>query len=93
MADFASRDDDFAKIDHSVKNVFRWEWLQKDVDGTVLSECIRKLKVPGKYMCIWCGDTNNHGARGLAALRDHMKSSKHIAKKRFARRKLQHRVR
>ena len=85
MADskIASRDDDVEKIDKGVKNAFRWEWLQVEIDGSVLGEFIRKVKVPGKYLCEWCGDVNSYASRGLSALRSHVTTSKHLEKKRI----------
>ena len=40
---------DVRAIDTSVKNAFRWSWLEeKDLNGDFLSEYIRKIDKPGK---------------------------------------------
>ena len=34
-------------IDKGIKNAWKWDWLEKDVDGVSLAEIIRKLDRAG----------------------------------------------
>lgn len=74
------------EIDSSVKNKFRWEWLEKKVDlklkkqevSVLLSECIQKINIPGKAICSLCKDQIYYGGRGWNSLLSHLNSSKHL---------------
>ena len=44
-------------LEEGVKNKWRWSWLEiKDENGDYLSEYIRKIRQPGKAICVWCGE-------------------------------------
>ena len=44
-----------AIIDHSVRNKFKWNWLEeKDANGDYLSDYVRKLSTSGFAKCKWC---------------------------------------
>ena len=64
-------------IDKGIKNAWKWDWLEKDVDGVSLAENIRKLDRPGMAYCTVCQREINYGRRGLVALTDHCRVSKH----------------
>lgn len=64
-------------IDKEAKNPWRWEWLEKQVEGIYLREFIRKLSKCGGCYCIVCNKELAYGSRGFVALADHVKSAKH----------------
>lgn len=64
-------------IDKGLKNVWRWEWLDRQVDEVYLRECIRKIKSPGTAYCIVCRKEIYYKSRGCVAIVDHVKSAKH----------------
>lgn len=41
----------FKKLDHSVKNVFKWRCLEEKDHHTFLIKNMRKVNVPGKFFC------------------------------------------
>ena len=41
----------FKKLDHSVKNVFKWRCLEEKDHHTFLIKDMRKVNVPGKFFC------------------------------------------
>lgn len=75
------------EVDKSVKNKFRFEWLETAVVlkskklgpmDVKLADCIEKIDVPGKATCTYCKDVISYGGKGKVALTDHMKSEKHL---------------
>ena len=42
------------EIDATVRDKWSWDWMQRSVDGTLTSECIRKIELAGKAFCEWC---------------------------------------
>ena len=50
------------------------------VDGICLSTYIRKLKTPGKALCILCSSDINYANAGAKALQMHVSSKKHKTK-------------
>ena len=78
MPDYVERHDNVAEIYKSVKNKFKWAWLEeKDEDGYFYSDYVRRLKVAGLAVCIMCHDNLKYGSRGKQTLRDHARSTKH----------------
>lgn len=77
--DIISREsvDDIKALEEGVKNHWRWEWLEKNVNGIFLRETIRKLKGAGMAYCTLCHRELMYGSRGLVALVDHVKAKKH----------------
>ncbi|XP_019731634.1 uncharacterized protein LOC109519504 [Hippocampus comes] len=74
------RQADLHAIDASVRNTFKWSWLEeKDVNGDFLSDYIRKVDKPGLAICIWCNDTLRYGSSGKKDLKTHSKKAKHNA--------------
>lgn len=51
--DFATQKDDVRAIDSTVKNKWRWDWLDSDI----MQQYIRKLKFSGQAHCILCNKT------------------------------------
>ncbi|XP_070212306.1 uncharacterized protein [Littorina saxatilis] len=74
-------DENLNEVESSVKNKFRWHWLKllASLDGEqyLLNECIRKLNVPGKVMCIWCNVVITYSAHGQRAVLEHVNTKKH----------------
>ena len=72
---------DLKAVDCSVKNKFRWDWLQRRAslsDQTYsLAECIRKVNLPGQALCVWCNDIINYGGTGCNSLLMHTRTKKH----------------
>ena len=64
-------------IDKDVNNPWKWEWLEVKDDKFFFSEFFRKLKEPGKALCIWCDAVLNYGGRGKPVLVKHARSLKH----------------
>lgn len=79
MARILDRGIDSAEIliDANCKNKFRWEWLETNVEGEILSTNIRKVNKEGKVKCIVCDKLVNYGSRGKVAIADHVKSDDH----------------
>ncbi|GBN39479.1 hypothetical protein AVEN_243333-1 [Araneus ventricosus] len=65
------------EIVKQVKNPWRWEWLEKQVEGIYLRAIIRKLNKCVACYCIVCSEELAYGSRGFVAFTDHIKSSKH----------------
>ena len=72
-----SADLNLKQIDINVKNVWRWSWLETCVDGIYLKDTIRKIRTPGRAYCILCSQELIYGSKGLPALENHVKRSKH----------------
>ncbi|KAK6964629.1 DNA repair and recombination protein RAD54 [Biomphalaria glabrata] len=70
------------QIDKSVKNKFKWEWLEeKDGMGHFLSSYIRKLEEPGVAWCIVCKEKIKYGTAGRKSILNHTISKKHQSSK------------
>ena len=75
-------------LEKTVKNKFRWHWLEATVEISVkgerkttpLIEWIRKIDVPGKAKCILCDKIINYSSRGRVSLTEHCKSNAHFEK-------------
>ena len=80
--DFVTRGDACVKtIDKSIKNKFKWEWLQEKLDGGgYFSDCFRKLRQPGLVYCVTCNDQISYGSAGKKALFAHVKRPSHLRK-------------
>ena len=80
-ARFAERGKDNVKeIDAGVKNVFKWEWMEFEVDGQMLGQFIRKLFAAGKAHCTLCQKEINYASRGRKALESHCQMKIHLDK-------------
>ncbi|GBO26396.1 DNA helicase INO80 [Araneus ventricosus] len=85
VADFQNRKDivnrtdeaDIRAIDSGLKNPWRWDWLEKSVNGVYVREVIRKLRSCGVAYCLVCSKELIYGSRGFSALAKHMESRKH----------------
>ena len=60
-----------------IKNSWRWEWLEKTVEGMQLCSFFHKILMPGKAYCSWCQKEIDYSKRGLPALTCHAKHKKH----------------
>lgn len=65
------------EVEAKIQNLWRWDWLEKEVDGIKLSVCFHKLAYPGKAYCSWCQTEIDYSGRGWSALKAHVKVSKH----------------
>ncbi|XP_011677577.2 uncharacterized protein LOC105444695 [Strongylocentrotus purpuratus] len=65
------------EVDASCREKWSWKWVEKSVDGTLVSECIRKIAEPGKVYCMWCDCEIQYGKGGWRVLRQHMQKKKH----------------
>ncbi|GBN74865.1 hypothetical protein AVEN_211310-1 [Araneus ventricosus] len=77
--DIVNRTDeaDIRAIDSGLKNPWRWDWLEKSVNGVYVREVIRKLRSCGVAYCLVCSKELIYGSRGFSALAKHMESRKH----------------
>ena len=81
-------DEKLKTLENSVKNKFRWHWLETTVEISLkgerktipIVEWIRKIDVPGKAKCIICQKLISYGARGRVSLTEHCKSNEHSEK-------------
>ena len=86
------------EIDKSVKNKFRFEWLEKTVTIKIkvdkkthnvvekVGDFIAKCDIPGKAKCTYCNDIISYGSRGYLSLVEHAsRAKKHAEKVRLSR--------
>ena len=80
MADVVQVNADLTKIDKSIKNKFKWDWLrEKDPNGVFYSDYVRKVVTPGVCICVWCNNKAlKYGSSGKKILKLHSTSSPHI---------------
>ena len=74
------RNDDTGAIDAGVKNAWKSKWLETKVCDVELSEFIRKIKKPGKAVCILCNQELTYGSKGRIALVNHANTADHQKK-------------
>ena len=75
-------------IDASVKNKFRWAWLEEEVDLGLgekykkvrVGETLHKTKEAGSAWCSLCCKTVTYSSSGKKALLQHMKKPVHANK-------------
>lgn len=63
-------------VNHNIANPWRWEWLDRQINGAYLQECIRKINRPGVAYCTVCPQELYYKSRGCTALTDHIRSNK-----------------
>ena len=69
---FVDRTFDLKTIEASVKNKFKWDWLQqKDGNDDFLSDYVRKIPEPGIAYCLYCHQRFNYGTRGKSYVLRH----------------------
>ena len=73
--EFATKQDDVRKIDETVKNKWRWDWI----DIELMQQYIKKLKVPGQAFCTLCNKTLLYQSGGKRDLQRHMTSPNHLS--------------
>lgn len=87
MDTFVEEGTDVGPIDKSVKNRWRWAWLdEKGDDETPIRSWCKKMKKPGVCMCVICHKTIPYGSNGKKVLIRHQSDASHKA----AVRSLQH---
>ena len=59
----------------TVRNKFRWDWLDKKVDGVRVGDVIRKIDVDGSVKCCCSDKLVHYGTSGFKAVRKHMLTS------------------
>ena len=69
--------DDSNFDDSSVLNRWKWDWVNKEVDGERVGEFLRKLTQTGRAYCCLCRQELAYGNRGVTALTDHIKGHVH----------------
>ena len=72
--DFATQKDNVREIDSSVRNKWRWDWLENDL----MKQYLRKTKQPGQAFCTICNKTLQYQSGGKKDLKRHMESPPHI---------------
>ena len=72
--DFATQENDVRAIDSTVKNKWRWDWLDSDL----MQQYIRKLKLPGQAYCTLCQKALLYQSGGKKDLKRHMDSPPHL---------------
>lgn len=63
--------------DQSIKNQWRWNWLDVIVDGFKLEDCVKKIDKPGHAFCSYCNKQINYSSRGIIALKNHVSTDLH----------------
>ena len=53
------------EIDKGIKNIWKWEWLEREVCGELVSRHIQKLGEKGKAFCTLCKIYQLHRDGGL----------------------------
>ena len=68
MASFKvlQRTDDINKLEKTVKNKWKWQWLElkEEINGDFLSEFVRKIDITGHALCEWCNKKINYAQSG-----------------------------
>ncbi|KAJ8287290.1 hypothetical protein GJAV_G00049850 [Gymnothorax javanicus] len=77
---FVDRSSDVKLIDKGVKNVWRWEWVERSVEGELVGKHIRKIKAPGLALCELCMKEINYSGRGWRSLQQHLFKKVHKQK-------------
>lgn len=79
---FVDRNSDLKEIESTVKNKFKWCWLdEKDSNGDLLSDYVRKLSQPGNAYCIFCKYQLNYSSRGRSFITRHASSQHHMKRR------------
>ena len=65
-------------VDKGVKNGWRWDWLEKSVDGHRVGEFTRKLEEKGIARCLACNKDINYSAAGWKCLERHLRKKVHL---------------
>jgi hypothetical protein len=55
-------------LDKALKNVWKWEWLEKKVWEELIGRFIRKIKTRGHAYCELCNKNINYAGRGYIFL-------------------------
>lgn len=74
---------DLKSLEASVKNKFKWSWLEEDIEfvdskNTQVKRIITKINVPGVVCCLVCSSDINYASAGRKAVRKHLLLMKHI---------------
>jgi len=65
------------EIDKGAKNIWKWEWLEREVCGELVGCHIRKLAEKGKAYYQLCNKDLMYTQRGWKALEQHIKLKIH----------------
>jgi len=71
------RDFDTKLLDRGLKNVWKWEWLERKVDKELVGRFIRKINVKGVAHCNLCRKDINYASRGWKSLEQHLQKKVH----------------
>jgi hypothetical protein len=66
------RDSSKLEVDKGIKNCWKWEWLERLVDGKPVGQFIRKIDSRGVARCQLCQKDINYTGRGWISLEQHM---------------------
>ena len=72
--EFATTTDDVREIDKTVRNKWRWDWLENDK----MKQYLRKVKQPGQAFCTICKKTLQYQSSGKKDLKQHVTSPPHL---------------
>lgn len=79
--EFVNKTTDLKKLESSVKNKFKWSWLEeKDANGRLLSDYVKKLNTPGLALCLCCDTKLDYSKKGKSFIKRHGESAGHIKK-------------
>jgi hypothetical protein len=65
------------EIDKGIKNIWKWEWLEREVCGELVSRHIQKLGEKGKAFCTLCRKDLSYASQGRKALEQHIQLKVH----------------
>ena len=78
---FIDRNASLLDIEKTVKNKFKWIWLdERDGNNVVLSSYVRKLPQPGIAYCLHCEARLDYSKKGKSFIHRHANSSAHVKK-------------
>ena len=67
------------KLEESVRNLFKWEWLEhKDSNNDVLNKWYKKIDSACESYCVSCNSVLKCGTEGFKAFSNHAKTAVHI---------------
>lgn len=64
-------------LEKDVKNQWKWDWLDRKIDGVKIEQSIKKLDEPGKAYCKLCRKEVNYARRGWKSLEQHATGALH----------------
>ena len=86
LARVVNRGDKFD--DTGCANKWKWDWISVEVEVKIgevvkkerIGSRFRKVNVSGAAWCVLCNTDVSYASRGVATLRDHLRTKKHLDK-------------